>query len=123
MKDKTDGNLSFLDSYLNKLERAEKSELDNHEQERFELQEQATAFIRGFLSDVKDLPSGIVEFAEIEEQCNDWLDDEPLEDDDLYLYFDNREQAEEFVKAIDNPNSYISYIGFQFGYHCVRVER
>jgi len=116
-------NEQYLNEYMDKLEKTDTLGLTDEEREKQENAEQAQAFISGFLSDVKDLPSGIVEFAEIEEQCNDWLDDDPLESDDLYIYFDNREQAEKFVKTIDNPNDYISYIGFQFGYHCVKVER
>lgn len=122
MKDKTDGNLSFLDSYLNKLERAEKSELDEQEQERFELQEQATAFIGGFLSDIEALGS-LVEYDTIEEQCSDWLKNEPKEGQALELYFDTLHDVYNLLNNINNPNNYIHYVKPTTWGYLIKVER
>jgi len=122
MKDKTDGNLSFLDSYLNKLERAEKSELDEQEQERSELQEQATAFISGFLSDIKALGS-LVEYDTIEEQCSDWLKNEPEEGQALELYFDTVQSVYNLLNNINNPNNYIHYVKPTTWGYLIKVER
>ena len=122
MKDKTDGNLSFLDSYLNKLERAEKSELDEQEQERSELQEQATAFISGFLSDIKALGS-LVEYDTIEEQCSDWLKNEPEEGQALELYFDTLHDVYNLLDNINNPNNYIHYVKPTTWGYLIKVER
>lgn len=117
----TDGNLSFLNDYMNGLDNSD-NELSEWEQEQKELQEQAKAFINGFLSDVKELGNK-VEYEPIAEQCADWLELQPTETDNLTIYFDTIQELDDFLKNINNPNNYISYAGYDKWGYKIQVER